>query len=192
MSIASLLFSEYRRRVLGLLLLHPEARYHVREIARLTCTTPGTLNRELVKLANVGLLHREVSGKQVYYYANRTFSIFEELVSILKKTSGLIDVVANTLATLADKIDNAFIYGSMARNTENSGSDVDVLLIGNIGFAEAVAALHPAQEIIGREINPKVYQKTEWKKLVDKKNPFVIEILKNPKIFIIGDEHDIK
>jgi len=91
--ISSFLFSEYRQRVLGLLLLHPEVRYHVREIARLTHTTAGTLHRELSKLAKAEVLIREVSGNQVYYKANPTFPIFEELVSILKKTSGLVDVI---------------------------------------------------------------------------------------------------
>jgi DeoR/GlpR family transcriptional regulator of sugar metabolism len=86
----SIIFSEYRRRVLGLLLLHPENRYHVREIARLTSTTAGTLHRELSKLATAQVLIREVSGNQVDYQANRSFPIFDELASILKKTSGMV------------------------------------------------------------------------------------------------------
>lgn len=84
-SISSLLFNEYRRRVLGLLLLHPETRYHVREIARLTSTAAGTLHRELLKLAKAQLLLREVSGNQVFYQANRASPIFDELASILGK-----------------------------------------------------------------------------------------------------------
>src|SRR3990167_1508744 len=118
---SSLLFSEYRCRVLGLLLLHPENRYHVREIARLTNTTAGTLHRELSKLAKAKVLSRETSGNQVYYQANCDFPIFMELASILKKTSGLVDVLANTLIPLAEKIEVAFIFGSIARNTENMG-----------------------------------------------------------------------
>jgi DNA-binding transcriptional ArsR family regulator len=96
----AILFSEYRRRVLGLLLLHPYERYHVREIARLTNTTAGTLHRELSKLAKANVLLRELSGNQVYYQANRNFSIYTELASILKKTSGLVDVLFDSLAPL--------------------------------------------------------------------------------------------
>jgi DNA-binding transcriptional ArsR family regulator len=103
MTDLSLLFSEYRRRVLGLLLLHPDSRYHVREIARLTSTTAGTLHRELSKLAKAGVLIRETSGNQVYYQANRDFLIFQELTSILKKTTGLVDVLVESLASLAEK-----------------------------------------------------------------------------------------
>jgi len=190
--ISSFLFSEYRRRVLGLLLLHPETRYHVREIARLTSTVAGSLHRELTKLAKANVLIREVSGNQVYYQANRAFPIFDELASILRKTSGLVDVLANALSPLADKIEVAFVYGSVARGTENLGSDIDVLIIGKIGFRDAVTALYSAQSILGREINPKVYQMAQWKKLVHNKDPFAQEILSNPKLFIIGTANDIE
>ncbi len=96
--ITSFLFPEYRRRVLGLLLLHPDTHYHVRELARLTNTAAGSLHRELSKLAKAQVLIREVSGNQVYYQANSTFPIFEELASILRKTSGLADILASNLS----------------------------------------------------------------------------------------------
>lgn len=192
MLISSLLFPEYRRRVLGLLLLHPENRYHVREIARLTHTTPGTLNRELSKLTNAEVLVREASGRQVYYHANRSLPIYDELVSILRKTSGLVDVLANALMPFSDKVNVALVFGSVGRGTENVGSDVDVLIIGDIDFTDAIKALYPAQEIIGREINPKVFQKKEWKSLVRKKDPFAQEILKSPKLFIIGGSNELE
>lgn len=182
----SFLFSEYRRRILGLLLLHSETRYHVREIARLTNTVVGTLHKELTKLAKSGVLVREVSGNQVYYQANTTFPLFAELVNILRKTSGLVDILANVLIPLAEKIDAAFVFGSLGRGTENERSDVDVLIIGEIGFADAVSALYPAQAVLGREINPKVYHKSQWQKLVKNKDAFVQEILDKPKLFIIG------
>jgi predicted nucleotidyltransferase len=189
--ITSFLFPEYRRRVLGLLLLQPETRYHVREIARLTNTTAGSLHRELSKLAKAQVLIRETSGHQVYYQANRSFLIFEELASILRKTSGIVDILANALSHLAEKIEAAFVFGSVARGTENSASDVDVLLIGNISFTEAVEALYPAQSILQREINPKVYKRTEWQKLIKNKDAFVRDIQDNPKLFIIGETGDI-
>lgn len=192
MSISTLLFPEYRQRVLSLLLLHPDARYHVREIARLTNTSAGTLNRELTKLANAKVLIREVSGKQVYYQANRVLPIFEELASILRKTSGLVEVLANALAPLANKVESAFIFGSVGRGTENAQSDIDVLIIGELSFAEAVHALYAAQNVVKREINPKVYSLSEWQILVDNKDAFVLEILNNPRLNIIGNINDIK
>ncbi len=188
----SILFSEYRRRVLGLLLLHPDERYHVREIARLTNTTAGTLHRELSKLAKANVLLRELSGNQVYYQANRNFPIYTEIASILKKTSGLVDVLFDYLAPLSDKIEVAFIFGSVAKGTEHLGSDLDILIIGDIDFTEIVTALYSAQSSLGREINPKVYSREQWKTCLQKQDIFIQEVLKNPKLFIMGTESGIE
>lgn len=188
----SFLLSEYRKRVLSLLLLHPKMQYHVREIARLTNTTAGSLHRELAKLAKSNILLRQVSGNQVYYQANPHFLIFNELASILKKTAGIADVLTNALAPLTEKINMALIFGSIANETATSASDIDILIIGDLSFIDAVKALHPAQNTLQREINPKIYTKSEWEKLVSAKHPFAQEVLKKPKIFIIGNSHDLK
>lgn len=184
--LASLLFKDYRRRVLGLLLLHPDKQYHVREIARLTGTVAGTLHKELARLAEEGVLVKEASGNQLQYRANRACPVFKELASILRKTSGLVDVLADALAPLIEKVTVAFVYGSVARGKETSGSDIDVLLIGDLEFSEVVAALYPAQEVLGREINPKVYSKKEWRQMLKKKDAFIKELMADPKLFIIG------
>jgi predicted nucleotidyltransferase len=189
--LASLLFKDYRRRVLGLLLLHPDKQYHVREIARLTGTVAGTLHKELTRLAEAGLLVKETSGNQVYYRANRTCPVFEELASILRKTSGLVDVLADALALLTERITVAFVYGSVARGKETAGSDIDVLLIGDVEFSEVVAALYPAQEVLGREINPKVYSEKEWRQMLKKKDAFMKEVMTGPKLFIIGTADEL-
>ena len=189
--LSNLLFSGYRRQVLGLLLLHPERQCHVREIARLTGTSAGTLHKELSRLAQAGVLRRTEQGKQVYYAANRDCPIFEELASILRKTSGLADVLAGALAPIAGQIEFALIYGSLAKGSGQAGSDVDLLLVGEAGFAEVVRLVYPAQTTLGREINPKIYSRDEWDRKLQANDPFVREVLDNPKIFLIGNERDI-
>ena len=189
--LAELLFKDYRRRALGLLLLHTDKRYHVREIARLTGTVAGTLHKELARLADAGLLLKETVGNQVFYGANRDCPIFEELASILRKTSGLTDVLAGALASLSDRIAVAFVYGSMASGKEAAGSDVDLLIIGDVDFSEIAKAVYSAQEVLGREINPKVYSKQEWKRMLKDKDAFITEVLKKPKLFIAGSEYEL-
>lgn len=188
----SFLFPEYRKRVLGLLLLHSDQQYHVREIARLTDTVPGSLHRELSKLWKANVLKRETSGHQVYYQANTAFPLFKEIASILKKTSGIADVLSTTLTPLVKKIEAAFIFGSVARDTENENSDIDLLIIGKVGFTEVVKILYPAQNVLNREINPKIYTKVAWRKLLKTKDSFALEIMKQSKLFIIGSINDIK
>lgn len=190
-SLASLLMTDYRRRVLGLLLLHPDRSFHLREIARLTGTVPGTLNRELTKLTDAGLLTRERVGNQMRYAASRDCPIFEELASILRKTSGLADVLAEALSTVRGAVAVAFVYGSMARGEEVAGSDVDLMVVGGAGFRSVVTSLHAAQAILGREINAKVFLTGEWRERVAAGDPFVADVLARPKIFVVGTADEL-
>ena len=190
-SLASLLFPEYRRRVLGLLLLRPDEALHGREIARRTGLQAGTITRELGKLAEVGLLKRVKRGNQQVYSADTDSPVFTELASILRKTSGLADVLAQALAPVAPQLRLAFIFGSVARGHETAGSDVDVMLIGDLGFRQAVALLHPCEATLGRELNPKLFSTREF---VEKATaePFLIDVLAKPKIFLLGNAHDLE
>jgi predicted nucleotidyltransferase len=190
-SLAAVLFPGYRRRVLGLLLLQPDESLHGREIARRTGLPAGTLTRELKRLAGVGLLTQEKRGNQTLYRANRASPIFAELAAILRKTSGLADVVTEGLASFSDEIDVAFIFGSVARAAESAGSDIDLLVIGSVDFGAIVEALYPAQQQLAREINPKVFSVREWKSMLTAKNSFAMDLLLKPKIFLIGDEHEL-
>lgn len=187
-SLSAVLFPEYRRRVLGLLLLRPDEALHGREVARRTGLPAGTITRELTRLAEVGLLKREKRGNQQVYSADTSGPIYTELASILRKTSGLADVLTEALAPAAESIRSAFVFGSMAEGREVAGSDVDVMLIGDIGFAQAVLLLEPAQRAIGREINPKVYSPHEFADKV-RSNVFLATVMSRPKLFLIGTAH---
>jgi predicted nucleotidyltransferase len=190
--LASLLFGTYRQRVLGLLLLHPEQSFYVREIARLTDTAAGTLHKELARLAGVGLLVRESVGNQVRYSANRDCPVFEELASILRKTSGLVDVLAKALNPVEAQISLAFVFGSLARGEPQAGSDVDIMLVSNLGFADVVRVLHPTQTTLQREINPVVYSLNEFHRRITMGDSFIREILSKPKLFIVGNEDELR
>lgn len=185
--LMDLLFGTYRQRILGELLLHPESSYHVRELARVTNTTAGTLHKELSKLAEAGLLLREEQGNQVRYQANRQCPIYGELASLFRKTTGLADVLAHALHPLADSIKTALIFGSVARGEETTSSDVDLLIVGDVGFADAVKALHPAQTVLSREINPVIYSSAEIQKRIRNKDPFIQQILKQDTLPVLGE-----
>lgn len=190
-SLPALLFPEYRRRVLGLLLLRPDEALHGREIARRTGLAPGTITRELTRLAEVGLLKREKRGNQQLYSADTAGPIFAELASILRKTSGMADVLVQALAPVAPKLRLAFVFGSVAQGRETAGSDIDLMLIGDIGFRELVELLYPAQTTLGRELNPKLYSAAEFSAKAPTE-PFLADVLAKPKIFLIGNAHDLE
>ena len=187
--LADLLFGSYRKKVLSQLLLHPDTNYHVRELARLTHTVPGTLHKELAKLAESGLLMRASQGNQVRYQANRESPVFMELAGLLRKTTGAAEVLTVALTDLKPEL--AFIFGSVAGGTENAASDVDVLVITERGFGDVVRALHPAQSELGREINPVVYNAAQFRQHVTAQDSFISNLLANPRILLIGTEHDL-
>jgi len=186
-----LLFTAYRRQVLGLLLLRPEDSLHVREISRLTGVPAGSLHRELRILTDAGLLIREPVGNQVCYRANRAAPLFPELAEIFRKTLGLVDILRDALAPLAKGIKLAFVYGSLAQGTERGTSDVDVFVIGRVSFTSVVGALSPLRDRLGRELNPVVMTVSEFAAQRTEKDRFVTRVLKEPKLFVIGTQDDL-
>jgi len=190
-ALLDLLFGDYRQRVLAQLLLQPDEGFHVRELARRTGTTPGTLTRELGKLAGVGLIRRSKAGNQVRYQANRDNPVFAELASLFRKTAGATAQLAAALQPLADRIRMAFVFGSYARGSESTGSDIDVFVLGDVGFAELVQALHPVQQSLQREISPVLYSPTEFKAKLRARDAFARELLAKPKLFLIGSEDEL-
>lgn len=189
--LLDLLFGSYRQRALTQLLLHPDSSYHVRELARLTDTTPGTLHKELARLARAGLLLREAQGNQVRYRANRDCPVFAELAGLFRKTGGVAGVLADALRTFDPAPELALVFGSLARGEENPRSDIDLLLIADCRFGDAVKVLHPLQETLKREINPVIFTAAEFARRVEGGDAFVGNILTNSRLFVIGTEHEL-
>jgi predicted nucleotidyltransferase len=182
-----LMFGAYRRKVLAVLLLRPDQDFHVRELERLTGVPAGSLHRELKALSAAGLLTRAQRGNQVRYQANRSAPIYDELAAIFRKTSGLVDVLRESLQGLADRIDVAFVFGSMASGKPRAGSDVDILVIGTVSLLDVVKALGQAQERLGREVNPVVMSRKKFLDAKQSDERFVQRLLREPKLFVIGD-----
>lgn len=187
-ALSDLLFpNQYRRKVLGLLLMRPEQQIHLRELARVIGAAPGTLKKELDALCEAGLLRAERVGNQVRFCANTAHPVFPELQALIRKTIGLVDALRLSLAPLAGRIDAAFVFGSMASGTESAGSDIDLMVVGDAGFAEVVDATYEAQAALGREINPKVMSASEWQTKKAERNAFLQDVLNKPRIMLIGD-----
>ena len=186
-TLAELLFpNQYRRKVLALLLMQPNQKKHLRELARQTQAAPGTLKKELDALCHVGLLTSERVGNQVQFQANQGHPVFAELQALIRKTTGLADVLRQALQPLGEQVALAFVFGSMASGSAHAGSDVDLLVVGSASFAQVVEATYAAQTPLGRDINPKVMTTDEWTRKQAEGNPFVQELLAKPRILLIG------
>lgn len=190
-ALMDLLFGRTRQRVLAVLLLEPGATFHLRELARLTGSHAGTLGRELDKLTESGLLLRSEQGNQVRYQANRDCPLFHELAAIFRKTHGAAAKLRQALLPLAGQIRVALMFGSAARGTLTAGSDIDLLVVGEGGFAELVQALYPAQEALQRDVKPVLYAPGELKARAQQGDAFVRNVLGKPVVFLMGDKDDL-
>ena len=183
---SALLFGDAHRRLLGLLILRPEQSFHVREAARLTGLDAGNAHRDLKRMARAGLVTATRVGNQVRYQADRACIIFEELAAILRKTSGLADVLRQALAPLADRIEVAFIFGSVAKGEEGPHSDIDVMIVGDVSFEEAVHAAYTVQDTLRREVNPVVMTAKDFRRKRKSNDRFVTRLMAEDKIALLG------
>jgi predicted nucleotidyltransferase len=174
--------------LLGLFYGRPDETFYVREVARLTGGALGAVQRELTILVGAGILERTVKGRLVYYQANRRCPVFGELRSIVAKTSGLADVLRVALSGLGQRIEGAFVFGSMADDGGSPQSDVDLFVIGDVSLGDVIDALADAERELGRGINPVVQAAKEFARRVAAGDHFVTRLLAAPKLYLIGDD----
>ena len=186
------LFSKTRQAVLALLYGQTDKSFYTRQILDSVGAGRGTVQRELRRLTDAGLITRQVRGRQVYYQANRRCPIFNELKSIVRKTFGVADVIRRALAPVAGRVRAAFIFGSTARGTDVRESDIDLMVVGAVSFGDIVDLLSDAEEKLGREINAVVYPESEFRQKVEENQYFVKTVLQGEKIFLIGDEDELR
>jgi len=189
--LSATLFGKTRRAVLALLYSHVEEPFYLRQIARTAGGGLGAVQRELKKLSEAGIIQRTVRGRQVYYQANPECPVYSELKSLVVKTVGVGDVLRAALVPLSDRINVAFLFGSLARGGERSSSDADVMIVGDVTFAEVVSVLGRAQETVRREINPLVYPPEEFQSKLTADHHFLKKVLEESKFFLIGDEYEL-
>jgi predicted nucleotidyltransferase len=187
------LFPKVRRELLGTILLHPKQSWYLSELVRHLGRAPSQLHRELAALTDAGVLQRRVEGRQTYFAANPACPYLPELAGLLRKLMGSEHVLRGALEPLRDKIQCAFIYGSVARGDETAESDVDLMVIGEIGISDLVPALREAEKALGREINPTIYPPRELARKLKSGHHFIRSVLKEPsKTFIIGTNRELE
>ena len=182
------LFPKTKQGLLAALVLHPEKWWYLSDLAKHLRTSPSSVQRELRSLVEAGILIRRTEGKRVYFRPDAQCPILPELQGIFLKTSGLVDVLKNGIKGLTPTIDFAFIFGSVARGEELSRSDIDLLVVGELGLADLAPMLKEPEKHLLREINPVTYSMKEFKKKVRNKDHFVSTIIKGEKLFLHGED----
>jgi uncharacterized protein len=189
--IASALFGKGMRAILQQLYGRPDRRFYVREIARGARTSPSSLQRDLAALAAAGIIERQEDGRQVYYQANANSPIFNELKGIVTKTFGVADFVREVLRPHEKHIRAAFIYGSVAKGTEAPGSDVDLLVIGDLPPSQLAIDLNKIMLDLRRRVSLTSYSVDEFVQRTKDESSFLTRVLKGPVIWLIGGPETI-
>ena len=191
-SIADALFTKTQQKLLRLLLGQPDKSFYAKELIALADIGTGTVMRELEKLSAAQILTIKKIGNQKHYQANSASPIFEELKGIVRKTIGLANPLQAAIEQHKDKIEIAFIYGSIAKGTDTAGSDIDLMLISDhITYPDLMVSFAELENQLGRQINTTIYTPKEFRNKMIAENNFIIRVIEQPKIFLIGSEDDL-
>jgi predicted nucleotidyltransferase len=190
--LADALFSRARQRVLAILFGQPDRGFQGAELIRLAGSGTGAAHRELTRLAASGLVTVSRIGNQKHYRANRDSPIFGELHGLVLKTVGLAGPLREALAPFAGRIRAAFVYGSVAKATDTSKSDIDLMVLTDkLAYADIYKALQSAETVLHRPVNPNLMSLRDWQRKRAKDGSFVAKIARQPKIFVLGSENDL-
>ena len=189
--LQKLFSSKVRVELLGAFFLHPDKAFYIREVERITGEDHRNVSRELQNLEGIGLLISYRQGNLRYFHLNRQFVLYNELRSMYLKTRGVAAVLKETL-TRIDDIEISFIYGSFAAGTESEKSDIDLMVIGKLPLEDLLQRIREPEKILGREIQVSLYDPSEIITRLSQNDPFITEVLKNPKIVLTGNEDGLR
>ena len=182
-NIGDALFTKVQQKVLTLFFGQPDRSFYLSEVVRLAMMGTGVVSRELSKLADAGLLIKSKQGNQNHYQANKASPIFNELFNIIKKTFGISGLLKAAIVPLAAQLEQAFIYGSVAKGEEHAGSDVDVMLVGHdLNYSEIMQLFESVEEQLQRPINPTLYSPTEFAERLPEGQNFLSKVMAQPRI----------
>lgn len=191
-SVANALFSKVQQRVLAVLFGNTNRSFFANEVIRLAASGSGAVQRELARLESAGLVTVQRLGRQKHYRANPTAPVFDDLRSLVLKTSGLADQLRAALAPHAADIHAAFVFGSVAKREDVASSDVDLMVISDrLAYGELFGLLESVSSKLGRTVNPTLYSTSELAARRKKNNAFVTRVLEQPKLWVIGDDGDL-
>ncbi len=179
--------SRIRRDLLSLFFSNPSRKYYLRELERLLGYSAGSIRRELLKFKKDRIFLTEKAGNLLYYYLNKEHPLYEELKSIVSKTIGIEGALRQELSRVQN-VEIAFIYGSYASGNDNAESDIDVMIIGDPDVSAVNKKLSRLEKKLKRDINISIHTLEEYQKRKKEKRGFIMELLKNPRIILVGDE----
>jgi predicted nucleotidyltransferase len=188
--LSPFLGSEARARLLAHFVARPESRLHVRALERDTGIGKRSLQAELRRLVEMGLVRREHEGRRVVY-ARSGYTPEWRAIERLVATYG-IPLLLRAALVAVPGVEAAFIFGSLARGDARPDSDVDLLVYGNdIPDAELGGAYLDLGVVLERGLDVKDYDHERFEHDNDRRVSFLPTALAGPKVWLIGSERSL-
>lgn len=192
-NVGDALFTKAQQKVLSLLFGRPDKSYYLNEIVRYAAMGKGVISRELAKLTAAGLLLASKQGNQNHYQANANAAIFSELKQIVLKTFGLVGLLQAELQPLLPQLEQAFVYGSVAKGDDHASSDVDVMLVGHdLSYSNVMQLLMPVEKQLQRSINPTLYSPEEFAERLATGQNFLTQVMAQARIDLLNKPQEAK
>ena len=189
--LADALFTPVQQRVLGLLFGQPDRRFQGAELIRLANAGTGATHRLLQRLASCGLVRVDAVGRQRFYQANAAAPTHKELVALVRKTVGLREPLREALMPLANDIELAFVYSSVASGEDGASSEIDLMVVAHsLDYATLFNALQTAEQALDRPVNPSIISPADWARKRRQKDGFIARVATRPRLLVIGEDED--
>jgi len=183
--------SPLREKIFAYFLTNPHSKLYVREAARILDVDPGNLAKEMIALENEKIFFSEKRGSLKIYSLNTNHPLFPELKRIAEKTFGAENQLRESLKGIKN-IKIAFIFGSFASKKQDEWSDIDLFFVGNPNEDDLIKKISGLESRLGREINYNIFSLDDLRKKLKRGEVFLKEIIKKPKIFLIGNKNDLE
>jgi len=183
--------SKARVSLLTFFCLNPGKQFYVREIERKTNLTYISVSNELKNLQEFGLLKSKFNGNQKNFWIDEHFILYEDLQKLILKTEGVSKTITDNFSSLKN-IEFLFIYGSFASGKADVQSDLDLFVVGDISYDDFIDITVKNEKTIGRLINFTIYKHEDLITRIKNQDSFIMNVLKEPKIMIIGTENEFK
>ncbi|MEN8253533.1 MAG: hypothetical protein ABFQ62_04120 [Patescibacteria group bacterium] len=188
-SLQDFMISRVRVKIMELFFSNTEEMYYVREITRSTKEEINAVRRELDRMIGSGMLKSEKRGNRLYYYLNKKYTYFPELLRMVAKTTGIGLKMRKLRRKLGD-ISYLMFSGEFVNGQAPKRDQVDILVIGKLVLPELGLLIKEQEKKIGREINYTVFDEEEFEFRKTRRDPFIMDILYGTRVMVIGGEED--
>lgn len=189
-SLKDFIISRVRVKLLKVFYENPQELFYVRQLTRNINEEINAVRRELDHLDKKNILKNEKRGNRLYYYLNPSYDFYEDMMSLVAKSTGLGEDIRKNRVKLG-KIKFAMLSGKFVRRKERGKNDVDLLVVGEVVLPELAAMVRKEEETRNVEINYTVMKQEEFLFRKERRDPFLLGILSKSRIMIIGDEEGL-